>query len=222
MARMSSVEGQTVEKSRFNLDESARSIQGLTMPRELRGQYPGGIHHVMSRGDQRDDIFLDDVDRHDFIKTLAEVCQKIDWQAHGFCLMPNRYHLVLETPKRQSGFWHGLAAEHVYHPPQQPAQAHRSRPERPLQSPVGGGQRQRVFAHRLRLRPSQPGPRQAPGAGGSVAYPWSSFPLYLSAPDHRPRWLRTECLLGEHGIQRDTPAGRQEFERHLVPSARKA
>jgi hypothetical protein len=33
----------------------------------------------MSRGDQRDDIFFDDVDRHDFIKTLAEACQKTDW-----------------------------------------------------------------------------------------------------------------------------------------------
>ncbi len=31
----------------------------------------------MSRGNQRDDIFLDDVDRHDFVKTLAEACQKL-------------------------------------------------------------------------------------------------------------------------------------------------
>ena len=27
-------------------------------------------------GNRREDIFLDDVDRHDFIKTLAEACQK--------------------------------------------------------------------------------------------------------------------------------------------------
>jgi len=33
--------------------------------------------------------------------------------------------------------------------------------------------------------------------------------------EHRPRWLRTDRLLGEHGIAQDTPAGRQEFERHL-------
>ncbi|MDB6032067.1 MAG: hypothetical protein JWM16_2405 [Verrucomicrobiales bacterium] len=30
----------------------------------------------MSRGDRREDIFLDDVDRQDFLKTLAEACQK--------------------------------------------------------------------------------------------------------------------------------------------------
>ncbi len=49
------------------------------MPRQMRVQYPGAMYHVMSRGDQREDIFLDDVDRHDFIKTLAEACQKTDW-----------------------------------------------------------------------------------------------------------------------------------------------
>ena len=60
------------------------------MPRRMRIQYPGARSHVMSRGDQRDDIFLDDVDRHDFIKTLAEPCQKAEWQVHAFCLMRNR------------------------------------------------------------------------------------------------------------------------------------
>jgi len=66
------------------------------MPRKLRVQYPGAMYHVMSRGDRREDIFLDDVDRQDFLKTLAEACQKTDWQIHAYCLMRNHYHLVLE------------------------------------------------------------------------------------------------------------------------------
>ncbi len=41
------------------------------MPRTMRVEYPGAIYHVMSRGDRREDIFVDDVDRHDFLKTLA-------------------------------------------------------------------------------------------------------------------------------------------------------
>jgi hypothetical protein len=44
-------------------------------------------------------------------------------------------------------------------------------------------------------------------------YPWSSFSYYLSAPEHRPHWIRVDRLLGEHGPQGDTPAARQEFER---------
>ena len=58
----------------------------------------GAMYHVMSRGDQRDDIFFDDVDRYDFIKTLAEACLKTDWQVQAFCLMKNHYPLVIETP----------------------------------------------------------------------------------------------------------------------------
>ena len=68
------------------------------MPRQLRVQYAGATHHVMSRGNRREDIFLDDVDRQDFLKTLAEACLKTGWQVHAYCLMGNHYHLVAETP----------------------------------------------------------------------------------------------------------------------------
>ena len=68
------------------------------MPRKMRVEYEGAMYHVMSRGDRREDIFLDDVDRHDFLKTLAEACQKAGWQVHAYCLMRNHYHLVVETP----------------------------------------------------------------------------------------------------------------------------
>src|ERR1039457_7679199 len=69
------------------------------MPRKLRIEYPGATYHVMSRGDRREKIYLDDVDRQDFIKTLAEACQKTNWQVHAYCLMSDHYHLVLETPE---------------------------------------------------------------------------------------------------------------------------
>ena len=68
------------------------------MPRKLRVEYPGAIYHVLSRGDRREDIFLDDVDRQDFLKTLAEACQKTGFQVHAYCLMRNHFHLVVETP----------------------------------------------------------------------------------------------------------------------------
>ena len=42
------------------------------MPRKLRVQYPGAMYQVMRRGDCREDIFLNVVDRGDFLKTLAE------------------------------------------------------------------------------------------------------------------------------------------------------
>jgi REP element-mobilizing transposase RayT len=66
------------------------------MPRQARIQYPGAMYHVMSRGNRRQTIYLGDVDRHDFLKTLGEACQKTGWQIHAFCLMSHHYHLVVE------------------------------------------------------------------------------------------------------------------------------
>jgi REP element-mobilizing transposase RayT len=59
------------------------------MPRQVRIQYPGAVCHAMSRGNRRQDIFLDDADRQDFLRTLAEACQKTGWQVHAYCLMSN-------------------------------------------------------------------------------------------------------------------------------------
>jgi putative transposase len=68
------------------------------MPRKLRIEYPGAMYHLMSRGDRREKIFLDDVDRQDFLKTLAEACQKAGWQVHAYCLM--RKHFQLDQQRR--------------------------------------------------------------------------------------------------------------------------
>src|SRR5439155_13373878 len=42
-------------------------------------------------------------------------------------------------------------------------------------------------------------------------YAWSSYPLYLKQPSGRPGWLRVERLLGELGIPKDSPSGREQF-----------
>ena len=54
------------------------------MPRQLRIEYPGAVYHVLSRGNRRADIFLEGVDRQDFLKTLAEACQKADGQVPAY------------------------------------------------------------------------------------------------------------------------------------------
>ncbi len=42
---------------------------------------------------------VDDADRERFLSTLGEACGKTGWQVHGFCLMDNHFHLVVETPE---------------------------------------------------------------------------------------------------------------------------
>ena len=69
----------------------------------MRIEYPGAIYHIMSRGDRREDIFHDEVDRQDFLKTLAEACQKADFRVHAYCLMRNHFHLVHRRSIAASG-----------------------------------------------------------------------------------------------------------------------
>jgi REP element-mobilizing transposase RayT len=53
----------------------------------------------MNRGDRREPIYRDKQDYERFMQTLAEACTKANWQVHAFCLMPNHFHLVIETPQ---------------------------------------------------------------------------------------------------------------------------
>ena len=69
------------------------------VPRKLRVEYFGAIYHVMNRGDRREPIFQDDLDRRRFLETLGEVSGKTGWQVLAYCLMPNHFHLVVETPR---------------------------------------------------------------------------------------------------------------------------
>jgi REP element-mobilizing transposase RayT len=69
------------------------------MARKLRVEYPGAVYHVLNRGDRREPIFRDDHDRRRFLETLAEACAKTGWQVYAYVLMPNHFHLVLETPQ---------------------------------------------------------------------------------------------------------------------------
>lgn len=52
----------------------------------------------MSRGNARQVIFLDDIDRYRFLTTLGNVIERLNVLCHAYCLMDNHYHLLLETP----------------------------------------------------------------------------------------------------------------------------
>ena len=71
---------------------------GRRMPRLPRYVLPAkGIYHVTSRGVARSAISRDDEDRRYFLVLLAREVRHQGWDCHAFCLMPNHYHLVVET-----------------------------------------------------------------------------------------------------------------------------
>lgn len=68
------------------------------MARPLRIEYAGALYHLTSRGDRREDIYLSDADREEFLGILGDVCEHYHWVCHAYCLMGNHYHLLIETP----------------------------------------------------------------------------------------------------------------------------
>ena len=67
------------------------------MSRPLRIEFPGAIYHVTSRGDRREAIYQDEVDRQVQLEVLAQAMDRFDAQVLSYCLMGNHYHLVLHT-----------------------------------------------------------------------------------------------------------------------------
>jgi len=69
------------------------------MARPLRILYENAYYHVMNRGADRLNIFVDEQDKSIFLQTLAEACCQFKLEVHAYCLMDNHYHLLLKTPE---------------------------------------------------------------------------------------------------------------------------
>src|SRR5213083_1354984 len=67
------------------------------MTRPLRIPLADGVYHVFARGNAKQEIFLDDRDRHLFLDLVAQSLRRFSWRCLAYCLMPNHYHLVIRT-----------------------------------------------------------------------------------------------------------------------------
>ena len=65
----------------------------------LRDQSPG-YHHVVTRGNNRQAIYLDDYDRAVFCLMVTRIAKKYDWQILAYCLMDNHYHLLITVGEK--------------------------------------------------------------------------------------------------------------------------
>ena len=67
------------------------------MARPLRLEFAGALYHIISRGDRRAAVYLDDGDRQGWLEVLATVCHRFSWVVHAYCQMTNHYHVLVET-----------------------------------------------------------------------------------------------------------------------------
>ena len=67
------------------------------MARRIRIEYPMAIYHVMTRGNGRQDIVLDDHDRQQWMDVLERTVVARRWELFAFVLMSNHFHLFLRA-----------------------------------------------------------------------------------------------------------------------------
>ncbi|MEA3523330.1 MAG: transposase [Campylobacterota bacterium] len=68
------------------------------MARKPRLDMPG-FHHVINRGVEKREVFIDDEDYTYFLELICTGCEAFDINLHSYCLMNNHYHLLIETKK---------------------------------------------------------------------------------------------------------------------------
>lgn len=67
------------------------------MARSIRLNYPDTFYHILSRGNDRKEIFCVKEDYQEFTQLLKRVVEKFRMEIHGYVLMDNHYHLIVRT-----------------------------------------------------------------------------------------------------------------------------
>ena len=166
------------------------------MARPLRLELPGALYHVTSRGDRREDIYLNDSDRQHWLGLLGQVCARYNWLCHAYCLMDNHFHIVVETVdgnlsagmRQLNGVytqWHNRAHGRVGHVFQGRFKAIIVQREAYLLE----------LARYVVLNPVRAGICELP-----EHWVWSSY-LATVGQAYRPNWLNTDWLLSQFGHQ---------------------
>jgi len=182
--------------------------------RKIRVQYEGAVYHVMSRGDHREVILRGDRDRELFVDALGQCCRRTGWQVHALCLMPNHFHLVVETPQAnlvEGMKWLlGVYTSRFNRRHKLFGHLFSGRYKSLIVDGSGTGYLRTVCDY-VHLNPARAGRLRA--EQGLREYRWSSWPEYLKGPRQRWSWLRVDRLLGEYRVPKDSAAGRKYLER---------
>ncbi len=67
------------------------------MPRKARLDAPGALHHIMVRGINKTDIFVDNQDKSRFLERLGENVTDGKCSIYAWVLMSNHVHLLFKS-----------------------------------------------------------------------------------------------------------------------------
>jgi putative transposase len=178
----------------------------------LRIEYAGAFYHVLNRGQRREPIVQDGQDGERFVSDLSKLAQPYGVRIHGYCLMTNHYHLILETPHAnlsQAVQWLN-AAYAPYYNRRHPLCGHlfQGRFKAIL---LDSGPYLEVVSRYIHLNPVRAGL-----VAEARRYPWSSCRYFVGA-EKAPDWLQTQQILG--GFARTVKAAQRRYAQYLAQPA---
>jgi putative transposase len=74
-------------------------VESSIMSRPLRIEYPGAWYHIMNRARQAERAFKNEEDYGRFVTVVREASDMWHLRVAAYCLMPNHYHLLVQTPE---------------------------------------------------------------------------------------------------------------------------
>lgn len=160
------------------------------------------MQHVYARGNAKQLIYLDDVDRRMYLSLLAQAVQRYGWRCLAFCLMDNHVHLMLETPlpnlARGMQRTHGLYAQSFNRRHRRCGHLFQGR----FGSVLVTSDAQFLMTVRYIAR----NPVEAGLCDDAAEWPWSSHAALLAGAC--PAWLDSARLLGQLGADGGDPLRR--------------
>lgn len=161
------------------------------MGRPLRIEFPGAFYHVFSRGNQKQPIVLSDEDRCYFINCIRSACRKFGAIVHVYCLMPNHFHLFLETPRANlSVMTQYLITNYVLYFNKKHKRCGHLFQSRFRSILVEAESYAKELSRYIHLNPVRRRIVELP-----ELYAWSSYGYYLGKAEPE-RWLETATVLG--------------------------
>jgi len=77
--------------------------EAVIMPRRARLLSESGIYHIMVRGNEKKEIFVDDEDRARSLEIIMDKAYQEEVQILSYCLMSNHIHLLVMQKNAQIG-----------------------------------------------------------------------------------------------------------------------
>lgn len=152
---------------------------------------------MTSRGDRREDIYLDDVDRSNWLALFGHVCKRFNWVCHAYCLMDNHYHIVVETAEANLSKGmrqlNGVYTQNFNRRHNRVGHVYQGRYTAIL---VDKDSYLLELSRYVVLNPVRSGKVKA-----VEQWSWSSYSAMTDKSD-RPDWLQTDWVLGQFGKQR--------------------